>query len=111
MGQGGVTVPPLAPLLCGFRSDVDLRPVAHDPETVLAGDPFLQLLDLVATELDHLIRLDIDEMVVMFGTAGFVARPAVGEAVALDQPQRSSVLIVRQTVAMEIPGATLLTRR
>nr|WP_233901971.1 hypothetical protein [Paracoccus denitrificans] len=60
--------------------------MAHDLETVLAGDPFLQLLDLVATELDHLIRLDIDEMVVMFGTAGFVARPAVGEAVAHDQP-------------------------
>lgn len=45
----------------------------------------LKLLDFLATEFNHFIRFDIDEVVTVFRAASLVARPAVGEAVTLDQ--------------------------
>src|SRR5581483_2693104 len=78
------------------RGAEQLEPVADQPEAEFPRHAFLELLDLLVAELDHLAGLDVDEVVVMAVAYGLVARaPPVAELVAfedalgLEQPHRA----------------------
>ncbi len=58
--------------------------MVHQPETMLAGDGFLQGFDFGAVKLDDPPRRHIEQMVMMVVRRGFVARLALAEIVTLD---------------------------
>ena len=58
--------------------------MADEPVAELLGHLALQRLDLLVLELDHLARLDIDQMIVVRIGHLLIARAAVAEIVALE---------------------------
>src|SRR5687768_9662137 len=65
---------------------VQLHAMVDEAEAKLLGDPLLQLFQVLVDELDHFAGLDVDQMVVVGVRRGFVARTAVAELVALENP-------------------------
>ena len=53
----------------------------------LLGDPPLEHFELLVDEFDDLAGLDVDQMVVMRFRRGFVARAAIAEFMALENPR------------------------
>jgi len=62
------------------------EPVPGQAKAELLGDALLQALDVLVLELDDLAGLHIDQVVVVIVARGLVARAAVAEIVALDDP-------------------------
>ena len=58
--------------------------MTDQPETMVERDLALQLLDLLALELDHPAAADVDQMIVMIVRHFLVARPPVAEVEALE---------------------------
>src|SRR6478672_11319843 len=66
------------------RDSVQLHPVVDEAEAELLGDALLKLLQLVIDELDHIARLDVDQMIVVRFRCRLVARAAIAELVPLE---------------------------
>src|SRR6185437_15432592 len=60
--------------------------MVDQPEAQPFGDSLLQRFELIVGELDDLAGLDVDQVVVMVFRHRFIARPAVAEFVALENP-------------------------
>src|SRR4051794_36228166 len=63
---------------------VKLHAMVDEAEAKALGDAFLQGLELVVDELDHIARLDVDQMVVMRFGRCLIAGAAVAELMALE---------------------------
>src|SRR5690348_4934648 len=66
---------------------VQLHAMVDEAEAELLRNPFLELLELVVHELDHVPGFDVDQMVVVSFRRGLVARSAVAELVPLKDPR------------------------
>ena len=66
------------------RHAEQLEPVADEAKAELARNALLQPLDLLVAKLDHLARLDVDEMIVMAVARRLVACAPVAEFVTFE---------------------------
>src|SRR5205085_6030353 len=68
------------------RDAVKLHPMVDEAEAELLGNSLLQRLELIVDELDHISGFYVDKMIVVGFGCGFVARAAVAELVAFENP-------------------------
>ena len=68
------------------RDAIEFHPVVDETKTQPFGNLLLQRFKFGIDKLDHLAGFDIDQMIMMGFGRGFIARTAIAEIMAIEDP-------------------------